>query len=62
MRVYRVDIRLVVTYETEKMIPTKDEEEKRSRFERKIVRKIYDPMKVLEVVYQRLMNSEVQER
>ena len=40
------------------MILIKDEEEKLRRFERKI----YRPKKVVEGVYQRLMNSEVQER
>ena len=32
------------------------------RFERKVVRKIYDPRRVAETVYQKLMNSDVQER
>ena len=60
--VYRLAIRPVVTYEAETMILTKDEEEKLSRFGKKIVRKIYGPNRVIEGVYQRLMNSEVWER
>ena len=43
MRVHRVAIRAVVTYEAETKIVTKGEEEKLRRFERKIVRKIYGP-------------------
>ena len=43
MRVYRVIIRLVVTYGAETMILTKDDEEKLRRF----VRKIYGPKKVV---------------
>ena len=58
MRIYRVTIQSVITYGAETMIVTKDEEEKLRRFERKI----YRPKKVVEGVYQRLMNSEVQER
>ena len=44
------------------MIPTKGEEGKISRFDGKIVTKIYGSKKVVEGVYQRLMNSEVQKR
>ena len=44
------------------MILIKDEEEKLRRFETKMVRKIYSPKRVVEGVYQRLVNSEVQER
>ena len=58
MRVCRVAIRPAVTYWAETMILTKGEEEKLRRFERKI----YGPKKVVEGVYQRLMNSEVQEK
>ena len=53
MRVYTVGIRSVVTYGAKTM-----EEEKLRRFERKI----YGPKKVVEGIYQRLMNSGVQER
>ena len=44
------------------MILTTGEEEKLRRFERKIVRKIHDPKKAVEGVYQRLMNSDAQKR
>ena len=57
MRVYRVAIRPVVTYRTETMIVT-NEEEKLRRFGRKI----YGPKNVVEEVHQKLMNSEVQKR
>ena len=52
MGVYRVAIWSVVTYGAETMILTKGVEEKQRRFERKIVRKIYDPKKVVEGVHQ----------
>ena len=61
MRVYRVAIRPVVTCGAGTMILIKDEEEKLRRFERRIVKKIYCPKKVVEGVYQRLMNSKAQE-
>ena len=57
MRAYRVAIRPVVTYGTEIMIL-----QKLRRFERKIVRIIYGPETIVEGAYQRLMNSEIQER
>ena len=62
MRVCRVALQPVVTYGVETTILTKDEEEKQRRFGRKIARKIYDSKKVVEGIYQRLMNSEVQEK
>ena len=55
MRIDRVAIRPVVTYGAETMILTKGEKEKLIIFERTI----YGPKKVVEGVYQRLMNSEV---
>ena len=44
------------------MILTKGEEEKLRRFERKIVGKFYGAEKLMEGFYQRLINSEDQER
>ena len=62
MRVRRVAIRPVVTCGAKTIILIKGEEEKLRRFERKFVRKIYGPKRVVEGVYQRPMNSKVQER
>ena len=48
----------MITYGAEAMILTKDSEEKRRRFERKI----YSPKREVEGVSQKLINSKVQER
>ena len=58
MRVYGIAIRPMVTCGAEMMILTKGEEEKLRMFERKI----YGPKRVVEGVYQRLVNSGVQGR
>ena len=50
MRVDKVAIPPVVTYGAETMILTKGEKEKLKRFDRKIVRKIYNPKRVVEGV------------
>ena len=52
----------MITYGAEAMILTKGEGEKLRKFEKKFVRKIYGPKKLVKEVYQSLMNSEVQEK
>ena len=47
-KVYRIGIRSMVKYGAETMILTKDEEEKLRRFERKIVKKIYNLKRIVE--------------
>ncbi|KAJ3667210.1 hypothetical protein Zmor_002610 [Zophobas morio] len=61
LRVYKAAIRSVVTYAAETMSLTRDAEEKMSRFERKIVRRIMGMKKIQDQEYRTLMNHEIED-
>ena len=61
LKIYKTAIRPVVTYAAETVCLTKKEEERLKIFERKIIRKIYGPVKIGREEYRRLYNKEIEE-
>lgn len=61
LKIYRTAIKPAVTYASETLTLSSEDEEQLRKFERKVIRKIFGPHREINGEYRRLMNQEIED-